>query len=210
MLSHFSHVRLFVTSWTIARPGSSVHGILQARILEWIAMPFSRGSSQPRDQTHISHVFCIGTGLFTTSAAWGALWNRTAVYKSRTLRTILLRTLLAAEVDTSPAHQLYTRLQNHTCVGTLRGGPGWLALMRRPGEHCIRRFSWGQDMHPDQAGPSSRLPGLDHRPGLPELPLQSQGSFWVPHWHIHLAPPSVDREPALQGVLMPAVTRGDD
>ena len=31
-------------------PGSSVHGILQARILEWIAMPFSRGSSQPRDQ----------------------------------------------------------------------------------------------------------------------------------------------------------------
>ena len=38
-------------------PGSSIHGILQARILEWIAMPFSRGSSQPRDRTH---VFCIG------------------------------------------------------------------------------------------------------------------------------------------------------
>ena len=32
-------------------PGFSVHGILQARILEWIAIPFSRGSSQPRDQT---------------------------------------------------------------------------------------------------------------------------------------------------------------
>jgi len=32
-------------------PGSSVHGILQARILEWVAVPFSRGSSQPRDQT---------------------------------------------------------------------------------------------------------------------------------------------------------------
>ena len=38
-------------------PGSSVHGILQARILEWVAMPFSRGSSQPRDQTHISFVY---------------------------------------------------------------------------------------------------------------------------------------------------------
>ena len=37
-------------------PGSSVHGILQARILEWIAMPSSRGSSQPRDQTQVSHV----------------------------------------------------------------------------------------------------------------------------------------------------------
>ena len=32
-------------------PGSSVHGILQARILEWVATPSSRGSSQPRDQT---------------------------------------------------------------------------------------------------------------------------------------------------------------
>ena len=33
---------------------SSVHGILQARILEWVAMPSSRGSSQPRDRTHVS------------------------------------------------------------------------------------------------------------------------------------------------------------
>ena len=37
-------------------PGSSVHGILQARILEWVAMLSSKGSSSPRDQTH---VFCI-------------------------------------------------------------------------------------------------------------------------------------------------------
>ena len=36
-------------------PGSSVHGILQARILEWVAFPFSRGSSRPRDQTQVSH-----------------------------------------------------------------------------------------------------------------------------------------------------------
>ena len=37
-------------------PGSCVHGILQARILEWIAMPCSRGSSQSKDQTHVSLV----------------------------------------------------------------------------------------------------------------------------------------------------------
>ena len=35
-------------------PGFSVHGMLQARILEWVAIPFSRGSSQPRDQTWVS------------------------------------------------------------------------------------------------------------------------------------------------------------
>ena len=47
-------------------PGSSVHGILQARKPEWIAIPFSRGSSRPRDQTHISCVSCIAGRFFTT------------------------------------------------------------------------------------------------------------------------------------------------
>ena len=41
-------------------PGSSVHGILQTRILEWVATPSSRGSSQPRDQTCVSYISCTG------------------------------------------------------------------------------------------------------------------------------------------------------
>ena len=41
-------------------PGFSVHGIFQARVLEWVAIAFSRGSSQPRDQTHISYISSIG------------------------------------------------------------------------------------------------------------------------------------------------------
>ena len=44
-------------------PGSSVPGISQARILEWGAISFSRGSSPPRDQTHVS---CLAGGVFTT------------------------------------------------------------------------------------------------------------------------------------------------
>ena len=40
-------------------PGSSACGILQANILEWIAISSSRGSSPPRDQTHISYISCI-------------------------------------------------------------------------------------------------------------------------------------------------------
>ena len=43
----------------------TVHEILQARILEWVAFPFSRGSSQPRDQTQVSH---IAGGFFTSWA----------------------------------------------------------------------------------------------------------------------------------------------
>ena len=43
-------------------PGSSVHGILQARMLKWVATYFSRAYSQPRDQTQVS---CIAGSLFT-------------------------------------------------------------------------------------------------------------------------------------------------
>ena len=48
-------------------PGSSVHGIPQARILQWVAIPFSRGSSRPRDQTQVSHI----VGRFFTIWATG-------------------------------------------------------------------------------------------------------------------------------------------
>ena len=44
--------------------GSSVHGILQGRILEWVAIPYTRGSSQPRDQTWVSYVSRIGRQIF--------------------------------------------------------------------------------------------------------------------------------------------------
>ena len=47
-------------------PGSSVYGILQARILEWVAKPSSRGSSQPRDRTQVS---CIVDSLQTETPA---------------------------------------------------------------------------------------------------------------------------------------------
>ena len=67
MLSHFSHIPLFVTPWTVAPAGSSVHGILQARILEWVAMPSSRGSSQPRERTLIS---CIAGGFSGQWTTW--------------------------------------------------------------------------------------------------------------------------------------------
>ena len=55
-----SHIQVELWSVCVSRsimsdsPGSSVHGILQARMLEWVAILFSRGSSQPRNQTPIS------------------------------------------------------------------------------------------------------------------------------------------------------------
>ena len=60
-------------------PGSPVHRILQARIMEWVTIPFSRGSSQPRDRTQ---VLCIADRFFTTWATREALLERA---KSKTL-----------------------------------------------------------------------------------------------------------------------------
>ena len=62
VLSCFSCVRLCVTLWTVAPQAPLSMGTLQARILEWVAMPSSRGSSQPRARTQVS---CTAGGFFT-------------------------------------------------------------------------------------------------------------------------------------------------
>ena len=54
MLCLVAHLCLFATPWTVARQAPRSMGILQARILEWVVMPSSRGSSQPRDQIQVS------------------------------------------------------------------------------------------------------------------------------------------------------------
>ena len=62
--------------------GSSFHGIFQARILEWVVIPFSTGSSRPRDQTQIS---CIAGGFLTIWAPREALFC-VCVFKSYSLQ----------------------------------------------------------------------------------------------------------------------------
>ena len=70
--------RLLDSVLTLSKPMNyTVHGILQARTLEWIAFPFSRGSSQPRDQTQVS---LIAGGFFTswaTTEANTSTWIQT-------------------------------------------------------------------------------------------------------------------------------------
>ena len=64
-------------------PGSSVHGILQTRILEWVAMPSSRGSSQPRNWTQVSR---IAGGFFIIWATKETLENNTRSISVKILR----------------------------------------------------------------------------------------------------------------------------
>ena len=80
-----SHVRLFCDVMDCSLPGSSVYGISQVRILEWVAIFFFRGSSQPRDWTYLS----LAGGFFITEPTgkplsllqydWNVWWMRSCV-----------------------------------------------------------------------------------------------------------------------------------
>ena len=69
-------------------PGSPVHGILQTRILEWVAIFFSRGPSWPRDWTWVS---CIAGRFFTIWATWEAPYNSASVDKTSQIQLILIQ-----------------------------------------------------------------------------------------------------------------------
>ena len=69
-----SHVWLFGIWWTVAYK-SSIYGIFQARILEWVAISFSRGSSWPRDQTQVSHIAGRCFTLWATREAHLVHWK---------------------------------------------------------------------------------------------------------------------------------------
>ena len=76
MWSLLSHVWLFVTPWTAAPPGSSVHGILQARTLEWLAIISSWDLPDPGSWSPAP-----GGRFFTTSTTWESQINYTPILK---------------------------------------------------------------------------------------------------------------------------------
>ena len=97
-------------------PGSSVQGILQARILEWVAMPFSRWSSQPRDQTCFS---CIAGRFFTAELTPKArVWPLSGVFHPQHLFVTLTPCQGGSEVLTAYPHHI---CPNNTKLGASRG-----------------------------------------------------------------------------------------
>ena len=67
-----SHIWLFVTPRACSLPGPSIQGIFQARIQEWVAISYSRGSSWPRDWTQVSCSSCTGRRILYHWATWEA------------------------------------------------------------------------------------------------------------------------------------------
>ena len=86
-------------------PGSSVHGISQARILEWVAISFSKGSSQPRGQTCIS---CLAYRFFTTEPP-GKPLNGLLVSKTEFLCFLKVWAPRFRRLEQEDSHRLRTR-----------------------------------------------------------------------------------------------------
>ena len=106
-------------------PGSSVHGISQARVLEWVAIPFSRGSSQSRDWTQVS---CIAGRFFTI------VWTtRGALSVSILIRLVLFDHLLLEDSEKPPAplllREVWPGIVFNCSVRVPQGYPDFLLLV---------------------------------------------------------------------------------
>ena len=101
ILTHFKTCS-FVTPWTVIWQDSSVHGIIQKRILKWVAIPFSRRSSRPRDWTQVSYIG-LNPGLLH--------WRQILYHLSHLGRPQnLLQTTVIKSVNTSRHTGIYTQL----------------------------------------------------------------------------------------------------
>ena len=109
-------------------PGSSVHGILQARILEWVAMPFSRESSRPRYQTFVSCIagrFCTiwATNEALKSVIWPCICPVLFIYNTlfsiwqKLIILWLLHTCMKNEFRYSDEQKVFLGGSHSTCDG---------------------------------------------------------------------------------------------
>ena len=97
-------------------PGSSVHGIFQARILEWVAISFSRGSSRPRDRTQVSYI--IGR-CFTIWATGKPHFSKCSIYSILSFYTVheFSQQVYSGGLPFSPPVDVLLELSTMTCLG---------------------------------------------------------------------------------------------
>ena len=86
----------------------TVHEILQAKILEWVAFPFSRGSSQPRDQTQLS---CIASRFFTNWAIREAQYLTCSVLNRNLVISCVLKVFIQIILFIEPNGHVHSSLQ---------------------------------------------------------------------------------------------------
>ena len=126
---------------TFSNPGSSVHGIFQARILEWVAIPSSRGSSDPGMESLTSPA--LAGRFFTTCATWEvlSLCRPTAVPKGGVGETSPGLQRRGMEPDVGGLRTRRTR-RDSASDGDVWGECGWPLAQRQPCEGEDRHLGW--------------------------------------------------------------------
>ena len=120
-------------------PGSSVPGIFQVRILEWVAVSYSMGSSQPRDQTSISSVSCIGKQILYHWVTWEALqtWWCQCNIKAAKMSKILKCICCTYRFNSTVIATLKGR--NYRIMVCLKSSSKWKILIASP-LFCVFHF----------------------------------------------------------------------
>ena len=134
-------------------PGSSLHGILQARVLEWVAIAFSRGSSRPRDRTWVSHIPGRCFNLWATRKPIFMQKFHYNTMKTGTSRRGLLRSILASLV--AQQSRICPPMHETSWVGKIPWRKKWLPTpVFLSGEYHVQRIlagysPWGRRVRRD-------------------------------------------------------------
>ena len=145
-------------------PGSSVHRISQSRIQKWIAISFSRGSSRPRDQNHVSYVSCSGTRRMVIPFGWHG--NRRSQSQARFQGKVIIYWVLkeegqwnsiwkVTEAERTLELQLSWSRADFSLRKTRKGGFKKITTVWRATRICIKKI-----IHHDQVGFIPRMQGF--------------------------------------------------
>ena len=138
-----SCVWLFAASVDHSPPGTSVHGILQARILEWVTIPSSRGSSQPRSNPCLPHCRQILYNLRHQGSPWILEWEACAFFRESSwprVSCIADRCFTSWATREAPSRYLHEKwvcsqkdLYKNIYKHFIQNGPDWKKIITRRG-----------------------------------------------------------------------------
>ena len=161
---------LFCDPLDCSPPGFSVHGISQARTVEWAAISFSRGSSQPRDRTCVSYVSCIGRQVlyhWATREAWNQFLGVRNVKKKLSSAWPELRVL---NYVTQDEQGCFKGPWIFPCGSACNAGDSGLSLGQED--------SLGEGVATHSSILAWRIPWMEESGRLQSLRLQTVGHDW--------------------------------
>ena len=135
-----SHVRLFATPWTVAHQAPLSMGILQARILDWVAIFSSTVSSWPRDRTWISH---IAGGFFTIWASREAHTNSQKVHEKMLNMATIREVKIKSQREITLHHLEWLLWKSKAIIRERNGNPLQYSCL----ENSMDRGAWWATVH---------------------------------------------------------------